>query len=380
MHAHHPRRVILSPLRWAVRHGRRRRLGRVVRVPLGTVPAAAVRDRTCADRSPVRPTLLTAARAPHRGRVDTDAAVVELYGLAPEQFIAARNELVKAARVAGAGSVAAAIAALRKPTLAAWLANQLVRTDPEGIHALTELGEQLRETYLSADSARRRELTRQRHDLVAHLVKLARDRAAGGRRVTAQTAERLTETLDAALVDPGAAQLLRTGQLSSALRHVGFGVVDENGDPAQLAPVRPRVVRRTQPAPRKASTRKPTKTSPSSPGRAVPGKRQPAVDRTLELRANQQQRAAEAEADYAAAAEERDQAEQLLDAHQHRITDLEADLIRLNDELEQTRQTLREARKQLPRLRRAYALAARNATAIQKRRDAEQQRLRSLDR
>jgi len=59
--------------------------------------------------------------------------------------------------------------------------------------------------------------------------------AAGGRRVTAQTAERLTETLDAALVDPGAAQLLRTGQLTSALRHVGFGVVDENGDPAQLA-------------------------------------------------------------------------------------------------------------------------------------------------
>jgi hypothetical protein len=46
-------------------------------------------------------------------------------------------------------------------------------------------------------------------------------------------ADRVTETLDAALVDPGTAQLLRTGRLTSALRHVGFGVVDESGESAQ---------------------------------------------------------------------------------------------------------------------------------------------------
>jgi archaellum component FlaC len=104
------------------------------------------------------------------------------------------------------------------------------------------------------------------------------------------------------------------------------------------------------------------------------------VDARLELRAKQQKRATEAEADYIAAATERDQAEQLLDAHQHRLADLEADLIRLNDKLEQTRQTLRDARKQLPRLRRVYAQATRNATAVQKRRDTEQQRLTALER
>lgn len=168
--------------------------------------------------------------------METDAAIVELYGLMPEQFIGVRNQLAKAARDAGDQQTATAVAALRKPTVSAWLANQLVRTDPDGIHALTQLGEQLRETYLSSDSTRRRELTRQRHDLVRNLVRVARDQAAGGRRVTPQTTERLTETLDAALVDPAAAQLLRSGQLTSALRHVGFGVVDENGDPVQLAP------------------------------------------------------------------------------------------------------------------------------------------------
>ena len=167
---------------------------------------------------------------------------LQLYGLEPELFTAARNQFAKSASDAGDEATAAAIMAMRKPTVTAWLANQLVRTDPDGIHALTELGVELRQTYLSADAARRRELTRRRHELVSGLVRTARERGTGGRRVTPQTAERLVETLDAALVDPGAAQLLRTGQLTSGLRHVGFGVVDESGDPAQLAAVRPRVV------------------------------------------------------------------------------------------------------------------------------------------
>jgi hypothetical protein len=235
------------------------------------------------------------------------------------------------------------------------------------------LGERLRETYLTADSASRRELTRQRHDLVGHLVHAATQRAAAGRHVTAQTAERLTETLDAALVDPGAAQLLRTGQLTSALRHVGFGVVDENGDPAQLAPMRPRVVRRSQPAP-KAPTPKPAKRA------AAPTAGRAKVDRSLaQRRAAQRKRLGAAESDYAAAETERDQAEQLLDAHQHRLADLQADLDRLTDQLEQTRQALRDARKQLPRLQRAFHQAARNAAAIRKRRDTEQQRLNALE-
>lgn len=307
--------------------------------------------------------------------MDTDTVAVELYGLEPELFTAARNQVAETARDAGDDQSAAAIMALRKPTVAAWLANQLVRTDPDGIHALTELGEDLRQTYLSADATRRRELTRLRHDLVSTLVRTARERAAGGRRVTAQTAERLTETLDAALVDPGAAQLLRTGQLTSALRHVGFGVVDENGDPAQLALVRPRVVR-SSPPPRK--TRPAAAAAQRQPSAA---KRRPTVDTTLASRRRaQRKRLDQAEHDYAAAEAEREQAERVLDAHQHRLADLEADLVRLNEQLEQTRQTLRAARKQTSRLQSAFNQAARNAAAVKKRRDTENQRLDALER
>ena len=223
----------------------------------------------------------------------------------PEQFTAARNQLAESARAANDEATAAAIMAMRKPTVTAWLANQLVRTDPDGIHALTELGEDLRLTFLSADAARRRELTRLRRELVSGLAQTARERAAGGKRVTAQTVQRLIETLDAAVADSGAAQLLRTGQLTSGLWHVGFGIVDESGDLAQLAAARPRVVRRSPP-------RKPSINSALGRGRSTESR--PTVDRTLQDRRNaQRKRADQAEEDYAAAESEREQAELVLE-------------------------------------------------------------------
>jgi hypothetical protein len=81
--------------------------------------------------------------------VDVEVAAVELYGLVPEEFTAARNQLAKAARDAGDIPASAAVKALRKPTLAAWLANVLVRADPGRIHQLTELGEQPRQAHVS---------------------------------------------------------------------------------------------------------------------------------------------------------------------------------------------------------------------------------------
>jgi hypothetical protein len=61
--------------------------------------------------------------------VEIDAAVVELYGLPPEQFVAARNQLAKAVRDRGDEAPAAAIGALRKPTIACgWPTNSSVQT------------------------------------------------------------------------------------------------------------------------------------------------------------------------------------------------------------------------------------------------------------
>jgi hypothetical protein len=292
--------------------------------------------------------------------------------LAPEDFTAARNQLAKTAKDAGDERAGSALKALRKPTLAAWLANQLVRTDPAGIDELTTLGEELQAAHLSGDGARVRELTRVRRNLVRSLVKTARAHAESlGRPVSEQAAVKLTETLEAALVDRGAAQLLRTGQLTSAMRHVGFGVVDEAGDPAQLAPLKPRVVR--------TKTPKPTPPKPAERPRTA-AQRKPAADQTLQRRrAELRTLADEAEAEYAEAEAQRAEAEARLDANQHQISDLEARIERLTEELEQAREQLRLARRETRRRQRDVDRTTRSAAGLQRRRDASRQRLANAE-
>ena len=53
-----------------------------------------------------------------------------LYGLALDEFVPARDALAKRARAEGRREDAAAIAALRKPSVAAWAANQAIRSQP----------------------------------------------------------------------------------------------------------------------------------------------------------------------------------------------------------------------------------------------------------
>jgi septal ring factor EnvC (AmiA/AmiB activator) len=163
---------------------------------------------------------------------------------------------------------------------------------------------------------------------------------AGGRTVTAAVAERLTETLDAALVDPGAAQLLRSGRLTSALRHVGFGVVDETGQPAQI----PAVVKAAAP-----------RTIRSKP---VPAAKNPAREAATDDQVLRRRReelgdlVAEADAEYGEAEAERAKAESELDANEHHLADMRTAIERLNDELERVRQELKQAQGQVPRLER----------------------------
>ena len=265
--------------------------------------------------------------------MDLNDAAAQLYGLDPAQFTAARNTLVKATTDRAA---AAAIKALRKPTLPAWLANQLVRAVPERVDQLTQLGEDLRQAHLSRDGARLRELTPQRHDLVRDLVATARGLANdAGYQVTGAVADRLAETLDAALIDPDAAAMLRTGRLTSALRHVGFGVVDEAGEPAQVTPIKA-----GPPAARKAATKPPATVDRSKAQERVEARgRKELQDRLDELVAE----AETAEADRAAAESE-------LDANEHHISDLETTITRLTEELEHARTELKQVRANLHRL------------------------------
>jgi hypothetical protein len=302
-------------------------------------------------------------RTRHCGVVDPNA-VLELYGLPPEQFTAARNQLAKALKDAGDIAGSAEVKALRKPTIAAWLANRLVRIAPDQVDELTAFGGQLREAHESGDGALLRRLTPRRHELVQRLVNVATaDAAANGRLITDDAAERLTETLDASLVDPSAAQLLRTGRLNSALHHVGFGVVDESGEPAAVQPLK-KAAKATPRA--KAPTQKAAKTFTAAD-------KAPGVQLLRRRRAELAQRLREAQAEYVAAENERLAAESEMDANAHHITDMQTAIERLTDELERARRELRTAQGRTRKLEKALTIAARTAAGAKRRLDAQQQ-------
>jgi flagellar biosynthesis chaperone FliJ len=307
----------------------------------------------------------------HSGLVDVDA-VVELYGLPPDRFTTARNRLVAELKERGDTNRSAAVKALRKPTTAAWLANHLVRVAPDRIAELTEFGDELRAMVLAGDGAGVRRLTPRRHDLVQRLVVIAKAEASTmGRTVTTTVAERLAETLDSAMVDPEAAKLLRSGQLTSALRHIGFGVVDERGEPVTAEP--PRVAK----GPSRTTT--PTRTRRPASGKAAAAHSSSRAE--MQKRAIQRQRSEledrlrEVEAEYVEAENLHQTAESELDANEHHIADMQTAIERLTNELDQARRELRKAQSQTRKLEKALTRAERNAASARRRRDAQRERL-----
>ena len=100
-------------------------------------------------------------------------AVEELYGADPQAFTERRAELAAAARDAGDRAAAKAIAALRRPTRAAWVVNLLARADPSAPASLAEMAAALRAAQQAGHGPRLRELSAARGALVDALTNRA---------------------------------------------------------------------------------------------------------------------------------------------------------------------------------------------------------------
>jgi hypothetical protein len=172
-------------------------------------------------------------------RSDFDDAIDRLYGLPPAQFVAAREDLVKAARSAGDRQLAAAIHALRRPTAGAWMVNLLARERPDVLRQLVDLGAELRTAQEELRGEDLRALTTQRQEVVAALVKEARTLARQvGEKPGEESGYEVERTLLAALADPHVGEQVATGALVRPLDYAGFGPVP----PADVVE-RPRRVR-----------------------------------------------------------------------------------------------------------------------------------------
>lgn len=168
------------------------------------------------------------------------AVADELYGLSPRNFVAVRDTRAADARRSGDRSLAAEIKALRRPTTSAWLANCLVRERDDDIGRLLELGAAMREAQTLLAGEDLRQLSRRRHQTVRALSGEARRLASdAGTTVSEDVVRELEGTLEAALADAAAGEVLRAGRLTTALDYSGFAPVDLDGAVATAAAKEP---------------------------------------------------------------------------------------------------------------------------------------------
>lgn len=171
-----------------------------------------------------------------------EQAVDELYGLAPGEFVGARNDLVKKLRKAGDKEGAAAVATLRRPSAAAWAVNQLVRRRRPELEQLIGLGAALREAQAEAmagaDADELRAAARARREAVAAMADMAAAILAEDGSSPAAHVNAINATLEAATLDPDAGRTVLEGRLTSELEPpsgFGDGDVDLSGRPGPVA-------------------------------------------------------------------------------------------------------------------------------------------------
>jgi len=150
----------------------------------------------------------------------------DLYAEPLDSFTSARNVLARNLREAGDKEAAARVAALRKPTVAAWAVNQLSRLHRREIDLLLDAGHRLIETQQSGRSAEDvNAAAKQQRDAVDGLVRLARTLL--GSSASDETVRKVAETLRAAsLTEEGREELAR-GRLTDAVTTTGWEILVE---------------------------------------------------------------------------------------------------------------------------------------------------------
>jgi hypothetical protein len=275
----------------------------------------------------------------------------ELYGLPPEEFTAARNARAKAAQAGGDRDLADAIKGLARPTAGAWLANQLVRQDPDALEPLLELGTALRDASGRLDGAEMRSLSRQQPKVVAALVKRAT--AIGreaGKAVSEGTARDLEDTLRAAVTDADAAEQLMSGCLANGLQHNGFGLVGVGN----LSLVRERSEGATDQQTKQPGGRQAGRSSPSKPSRD---------ERRAEQLAEAERDLEDAQAAVDVTSSGRDTAAAVVETAEAGVEQARTDLDDLRERMEQAKFALSRAEGELRQAKQGLEQSARAARA-----------------
>src|SRR3954470_5046181 len=148
----------------------------------------------------------------------------ELYALTLPEFTPARDARAKELK---GTDLAAPVKALRKPSVAAWVVNLLVRQETDQVDQVLQVGTALRQAQESMSGDELRQLTRQRRQVTAAVTPQARRLAReNGQKITEAVAAQVEATLTAAMVDEQCALAVRSGMLLTALEATGVDAVD----------------------------------------------------------------------------------------------------------------------------------------------------------
>ncbi|MFD9098878.1 hypothetical protein [Streptomyces collinus] len=281
--------------------------------------------------------------------MDLDGVADELYGLPPGDFTTARDSRAKAARAAGNRELADEIRRLRRPTLAAWASNLLVRERPTEVRNLLQLGEGLRQAHQDLDGERLRELSVGQHQLTFALARQAVELAAQAGRIIGEAARQdLQDTLQAVLADPEAAEEWATGRLTKPLS-VPVGFPAATRQPASRATAHGRAAR---PVAKVTDLDEARARRDDARERLRHAQRQ-ATEAQQELRA--------CEEELAAAEKEQSRADEAERQAGQRVADLSRQLRDVEREQRQARETARTARDRVRAADRAAREARRRA-------------------
>ena len=259
----------------------------------------------------------------------------ELYSLAPGEFTGTRNQWAKQTKGDGDAELAKRVTELRKPSLAAWVVNMLMRHQGDQMSQVLDLGASLRQAQSDLDGDALRELTRQRRQLTTAVTRQGRTLAGElGQKVTESVADQVQDTLHAAMVDEDAAAAVRSGLLVSALAATGVGsadVVDAVAVPAAIG---------MTPRPRAMPERK-------RPALSVVPQPEPAPDEA-EREREATRAAARAEVDRAVS--EADEARRKVRKAEKRVGKVQARTLQAAEELEEARGRVAELEHELESL------------------------------
>lgn len=275
---------------------------------------------------------------------DLREVVDQLYGADVAGFTESRNRFAAQARKDGDKDLAAAIAALGKPSRSAYAVNLLVRRDPAVGDDLTQLGAELREAEQARDAGRMRDLARRRRQVIDGLTDQAFD-LIGVDEPAAALREEVTATLTAALADPDVAEQILAGALVRPVRWEGFGSVPLSRISA--LPERPTSAPRTKPEPRRSPTKPGHDAETDKAARAAENARRREQEKTRRAELAAARKAAgTAETELGKAADR-------VDSLEHRVRELEAALADAHRDLDEARRDLRHSRTKHREARRA---------------------------